>query len=61
LILDGHGFHVTRQALEQAVEIGLDMVTLFAHTSHALQPLDVTNFKPFKTTFGKKNSTMAKK
>jgi hypothetical protein len=29
------------------------MVTLFVHTSHALQPLDVTYFKPFKTTFRK--------
>jgi hypothetical protein len=30
------------------------MVTLPTHTSHALQPLDVSNFKPFKTTFRKK-------
>jgi hypothetical protein len=36
------------------------MVTLLFHTSHALQPLDVTNFKPFKIIFGKKNSAMAK-
>jgi len=57
LILDGHGFHI----IIQAVEVGLGMVTLLAHTSHALQPLDVTNFKPFKITFSKKiNSTMVK-
>jgi hypothetical protein len=35
LILDGHGFHVTIQALKQVVKVGLDMVTLLAHTSHA--------------------------
>jgi hypothetical protein len=36
LILDGHGFHITIQALEQATEVGLDMVTLLVHTSHVL-------------------------
>ncbi len=61
LIMDGHGFHVTIQALEQVVKVGVDMVTLLAHTSHALQPLDVTYFKPFKTTFRKeRDSTMVK-
>jgi hypothetical protein len=29
------------------------MVTLLAHTSHALQPLDVSFFKPFKIAFRK--------
>jgi hypothetical protein len=28
---------------------GLDLVSLPSHTSHALQPLDVSVFKPFKT------------
>jgi hypothetical protein len=37
------------------------MVTLPSHTSHALQPLDVSCFKPFKTTFKKeKNNAMVK-
>jgi hypothetical protein len=30
---------------------GLDIVSLPSHTSHALQPLDVSCFKPFKTAF----------
>ncbi len=46
-ILDKHGSHVTFEA------IGLDMITLPSHTFHALQPLDVACFKPFKTTFRK--------
>jgi len=29
------------------------MITLPSHTSHALQPLDVSCFKPFKITFRK--------
>jgi hypothetical protein len=31
--------------------MGLDMIILPSHTSHDLQPLDVSYFKPFKTTF----------
>jgi hypothetical protein len=37
------------------------MVTLPIHTSHALQPLDVTYFKPFKTTFRKKKNLHGEK
>jgi hypothetical protein len=38
-----------------------NMVTLQVHTSHVLQPLDVSCFKPFKTTFKEeKNNAMVK-
>ena len=30
---------------------GLDIVSLPSHTSHVLQPLDVSYFKPFKLAF----------
>jgi hypothetical protein len=37
------------------------MITLPLNTSYALQPLDVSYFKPFKTTFRKvKDATMSK-
>jgi hypothetical protein len=49
--MDGHGSHVTLKAIEQMQEFGLNMVTLLSHTSHALQPLNVSCFKPFKSTF----------
>jgi hypothetical protein len=35
-IFDGHGSHVTLEAIEQAQAFGLDTVTLPSHTSHAL-------------------------
>jgi hypothetical protein len=35
LIIDGHGSHVTLEAIEQAQTFGLDMITLPSHTSHA--------------------------
>jgi ABC-type Fe3+-hydroxamate transport system substrate-binding protein len=36
LIMDGDGSHVILQAIKQAQQFGLDMVTLPSHTSHAL-------------------------
>jgi hypothetical protein len=61
LILDGHGSHVMIEAFEQVIEIGLNMVTLPSHTSHALQLSDMTCFKPFKNAFRKEQDlTMVK-
>ncbi len=54
LILDGHGSHVSLEAIEQVQQFGLDIITLPSHTSHVLQPLDVNYFKPFKITLKKK-------
>jgi hypothetical protein len=60
-ILDGHGSHVTLEAIEQAQKFGLDMITLPSHTFNVLQPLDMVCFKPFKIAFRKeKNITMVK-
>jgi hypothetical protein len=41
------------EAITQAHEFGLVMVTLPTHTSHVLEPLDVSCFKPFKNAFKK--------
>jgi hypothetical protein len=61
LILDGHGNHVTLETIKHAKKFGLNMITLPSHTSHALQPLNVFCFKPFKTTFRKvKDVVMSK-
>jgi hypothetical protein len=61
LIPNGHGSHVTIEALEETIELSLDMVTLLAHILHALQPLDITYFKPFKNAFRmERNSNIAK-
>jgi hypothetical protein len=53
LILNGHGSHVTLETIEHSKDFGLDMITLASHTSHTLQPLKMSYFKPFKTTFRK--------
>jgi hypothetical protein len=51
LILDGHNSHVTIGIVHKVKKVGLDLITPPSHTSHALQPFDVTCFKPFKTVF----------
>jgi hypothetical protein len=61
LVLDGHGSHVTLETIKQTQQFGLNMVTLPFHTPHALRPLDVRCFQPFKTTFRKeRNNAMVK-
>jgi hypothetical protein len=51
LILDGHSSHVTIEVVKRAHAMGLHLLTLPSHCSHAMQPLDVAVFKPFKGAF----------
>ena len=51
LILDRHNSHVTLEVVKISMQSNLDIVSLPSHTNHALQPLDVACFKPFKTAF----------
>jgi hypothetical protein len=61
LALNGHGSHVSLKAIKHAQQFGLNMITLPSHTSHALQPLNVSYFKPFKTSnIKEKNNSMVR-
>ena len=51
LILDGHKSHISMEVLLKAKNHGIDMVSLSYHTSHELQPLGISCFKPFKLAF----------
>lgn len=51
LVVDGHNSHVTLEVVQKAMDVGLDIITLPSHTSHRLQPLDVSIFGPFKRAF----------
>ena len=53
LILKGHNSHVTLEVVKISMESGLDIVSLPSYISHALQSLDVSCFKLFKTAFRK--------
>ena len=46
VILDRYKVHITLEVLTKTKRNGIQMVTLPSHTSHGLQPLDVSYFKP---------------
>lgn len=51
LILDNHGSHNTVEAIDLCRENGLVLLTFPPHTSHKLQPLDLTVFGPLKAYY----------
>ncbi len=52
LILDGHKSHTKNiELIDYARESGIEILSLPPHTSHKLQPLDRTFFKPLKVAF----------
>lgn len=51
LILDNHGSHVSIESYEFCRQNFIHVVSLPPHTSHKLQPLDLTFFSPFKSAF----------
>lgn len=53
LILDNLKAHISLKAEEIAKSNGIVLLTLPPHTSHRMQPLDVTVFGPFKTQYSR--------
>jgi hypothetical protein len=51
LIMDGHSSHITIDVVKRTRAVELHLLTLPSHCSHAMQPLDVAVFKPFKGAF----------
>lgn len=51
LILDNHVSHIAPTVLKLCKDNGIVMLTIPPHTSHRLQPLDVSVYGPFKTYF----------
>lgn len=60
LVLDNHTSHISLEAYEFCRDHGIVMVSLPPHTSHRLQPLDVTFFGPLKAAFRKESDNMMK-
>jgi hypothetical protein len=46
--MDGHGSHITANVIAFCIEHAIDLLILPPHTSHVLQPLDVSMFSPLK-------------
>lgn len=49
LVFDGHTSHISIELIELARENDVHLLCLPAHSSHVLQPLDVSVYKPLKT------------
>ena len=48
LILDNHEAHMSIDFIDSASENGVIVLTIPPHTSHKIQPLDMTVYGPFK-------------
>ena len=53
LIMDGHASLITNEATIFGSNNRLEILTLLAHCSHKLQPLDVAIFHPFQVNLAK--------
>ena len=51
IVLDGHHSHKTLEAVLYCRENGIELLTLPPHSTHKMQPLDRTYFKPLKSAF----------
>ncbi|PZC77478.1 hypothetical protein B5X24_HaOG203356 [Helicoverpa armigera] len=54
IIYDGHSTHVDARVVELAVRNNVTILKLPPHTSHLLQPLDISVFKSFKAIWDAK-------
>ncbi|KAL0803352.1 hypothetical protein ABMA28_017415 [Loxostege sticticalis] len=54
IIYDGHSTHVDVRVIELAIKNNITILKLPPHTSHLLQPLDISVFKSFKNKWDSK-------
>ena len=53
LIMDNHSAHISGNLICQARLVGVDIVTLPPHSSHVLQPLDISVYGPLKRAWAR--------
>ena len=53
LIIDNHSSHVNIDAVNFACENGIVLLTIWPHTTHKMQPLDMSVYGPFKNFYDK--------
>ena len=58
LIIDGHESHVKYEVRDLAAKNGIELAKLPSHTTHLLQPLDVSVMKPLKENYDKAAHTL---
>ncbi|KAL6167411.1 hypothetical protein ACJQWK_06842 [Exserohilum turcicum] len=60
LILDGHSSHATPEFDQYCAENKIITLCMPPHTSHLLQPLDVSCFSPLKRAYGREIEKLAR-
>ncbi|KAH7548829.1 hypothetical protein BM1_10854 [Bipolaris maydis] len=60
LILDGHGSHATPEFDQYCTENKIITLCMPPHTSHLLQPLDVSCYSPLKRAYGREVEELAR-
>ena len=56
-----HGSHIAIQTIKEENKLGINLLTLPAHTTHKLQPLNMSVFGSFKSYFMSKGETWMEK
>lgn len=51
--LDGHSSHTGWRTAQACLNVGVILISLYANSTHILQPADVAIFRPLKTCWGK--------
>ncbi|KAK1916402.1 hypothetical protein P3342_004221 [Pyrenophora teres f. teres] len=60
LVLDGHSSHATPEFDQYCAENKIITLCMPPHTSHLLQPLDVSCFSPLKRAYGREVAELAR-
>lgn len=60
LVMDGHGSHITANVIAHCMKHGIDSLILPPHTSHMLQPLDVSAFGPLKRALAQETDAVSR-
>lgn len=58
--MDGHGSHITANVISHCMQNAIDLLILPPHTSHVLQPLDVSIFAPLKRALAAETDAAAR-
>jgi len=60
LLIDGHGSHISSEFMWKCYENDVLLIYLIPHSSHVLQPLDLSCFSPLKSRYRKELMDVAK-
>jgi len=58
--MDGYRSYITANVIAYCIEYTIDMLILPPHTSHMLQPLDVSVFAPLKRALASKTDAASR-